>query len=544
MKKIKFLYLILLTILVSACNKVLDVSPTDKYSEETAWKNEVTLDLYAAGFYAALRDNSEIGGTNLSDGYSDILKYSTNSQAQSAHNRVLLQDNFITSASGQLSAWGNYGRIRRLNEFLFEVDSKAAHLNQNFIAIRKAEIRFIRAFLYYKMIRAHGGIVLRTAENGLDSEKEKDKARSTEEESWNFVITEFEAVAEILPLEWDNVNLGRLTKGAAYGFMARCALYAKKYDKAIEAGLKVVALADQGKYALQSSYASIFNTKFNKELLLAVYYKKPDYKHTFDSWFAPSGDIAGSGGLAGPTEELVSQYDVKVDDVYIPFDWANPIHAENPYANREPRFYASVLYNGAPWKGRALETYVNGKDGFLVYNSSNSTSTTVTGYYFKKFLDENNMFFNTDGSDRYWVEMRYAEILLILAEAYAESPTSNLNQALVYLNKVRARAELPEKGAANKTEFMTALRKERMIELAFEGHRYWDLRRWRLAQTVINGQSATGIKITKASSGKLTYERVDVDAGAKRFFPEKYYLIPIPEEELSNNVKAIQNPLW
>lgn len=537
------IYLIITTVLLSSCS-VLDVEVKDNYSEEVAWKNETNLDLYVLGLYSALKEtnNAEIGGTELSDGYADILKYSLTSMSASYHNRVLLIENFITPDNGQLNTWGNYARIRRDNEFICDAPTKGAHLKPEFLSIRVAEARFMRAYLYYKIIRNHAGAILRTAEGGqVDNQDQKDKARSSEEDSWNYVIKEFQEIAELLPVSWDKDNTGRVTKGAAYGLMARCALYAKQYDKAIWAGQKVVELENQGIYGLQSDYATIFTQAFNKEILLAVYYKKPEVKHYFDRYFAPSGDIADRGGWAGPTEELVCQYQIKSGGKYVDFDWNNSEHAANPYVNREPRFYASVLYNGASWKGRTLETFVGGTDGYIDYSQGNNKATTVTGYYMKKFLNEKNTNFDIDGSDSFWVEMRYAEVLLIMAEAYAES--GDMTQALAALNRVRERAGISPRNTSDKEEFMSFLRTERMVELAFEGHRYWDLRRWKLARGVLHGQRMHATKITKKADGTFSYKQVACD-DANRYFPEKYYLIPVPNSEIRNNTKCVQNPLW
>lgn len=538
--KRNIIYFIISLLFVTSCD-VLDVDVKDRYSEDIAWKNESNLDLYVMGLYAALKDNAEIAGTNLSDGYSDILKYSLTSMTGTTHNRVLLQEDYITPDNGVLSMWGNYDRIRRENEFILDAPEKGAHFSPEFLNVRIAEARFMRAYLYYKMIRNHGGVILRTAEGQVDNQDQKDKARLSEKDSWDFVLKEFQEIAEILPESWDKDNTGRVTKGAAYGLMARCALYAKQYDKALWAGQKIVDMEEKGVYGLMANYADVFTQAFNKEIILAVYFKKPDMKHQFDRYYAPSGDIADRGGWASPTEELVSLYQIKSGNKYVDFDWDNRAHAQDPYKDREPRFYASILYNGASWKGRTIESYAGGKDGFIDYSQGNNRATTATGYYMKKYLDEKNTNFDVDGSDSYWIEMRYAEILLIMAEAYAE--TNDLPNALSALNRVRERAGVSSRNASNKEEFMQYLRIERMIELAFEGHRYWDLRRWKLAQSVLHGKRMHGTKITKKADDSFSYKQVVCD-DVDRYYPEKYNLIPVPNSEIRNNVKCSQNPLW
>ncbi len=213
--------------------------------------------------------------------------------------------------------------------------------------------------------------------------------------------------------------------------------------------------------------------------------------------------------------------------------------AAKPYEGREPRFYASVLYNGAAWKGRTVETFEGGVDGFAF-----GGGTTCTGYYMRKLFDGSKKT-QTDGflpGDLTYYFMRYAEVLLIYAEAMAEQ--GSIDKALTALNKVRARAGFTTPvTAGSKDEFMRLLRHERMVELAFEGHRFWDLRRWGLAKTVLNNTNCTGIKITKTGTD-WNYEKIDCDNGKKRVYPEKYDRFPIPTVEIQRNPLCEQFPEW
>lgn len=543
MKK-NIIYLLLLLGFAASCD-VLDVEPPLKYSEETAWRNEKNCNMYVSGFYAALKDASEVSNGNLSDGYTDLLKYS--SYLGTDHNRVLAVKDFITSANGILGQWNdtNWERIRRNNEFLADADVQGKHLDPEFLKLRKAETRFIRAFLYYRIIKTHGGVIIRVADERVDDQREQHKARASEEDSWKFVMQEFEEIAEILPEKWEkDEDQGRVTKGAAYAMLAKCALYAKNYDKAIEAGKKVEELEKAGIYGLMNNYNDVFTQKFNKELIIAVYFKKPEYAHEFDRKYVPSGDKTSdgeaAGGWAAPTEELVGQFDIKNENgVWEEFDWSK--HSADPWSNRDPRFYSTVLYNGATWKGRTLETYEGGADGFIPYSSANSTNSTVTGYYIRKFLDENNTNYINDKSDQYGILMRYAEVLFILSEAYAEK--GDIPTALTYLNKIRTRAGMPNRVTNSKDEYFKYLEKEKCIEMAFEGQRLDDLKRWRRAKDIINGKRAHGVKITKLDDGSFEYQVVECD-DVDRYFPDKYYLLPIIDSERKNNNLCTQNPLW
>lgn len=234
-----------------------------------------------------------------------------------------------------------------------------------------------------------------------------------------------------------------------------------------------------------------------------------------------------------PTEDLVSAYQL-VDGR--DFDWSDPEMVADPYKGRDPRFYASILYNGCQWKGETLYTYEGSKDGYAM-----GGGTTCTGYYMRKLFDETLPKDGMRSTDLTFYYMRYAEVLLIYAEAMAQQ--NNLDEALKALNEVRARVDMPEVHATTKTEFMRLLRRERMIELAFEGHRFWDIRRWGLGTTLLNGTHMKGVKPVQVSDG-FEYEIVDCDAGQTRVYLEKYNRFPIPLSEIQQNILCEQFDEW
>ncbi len=539
----KKLYLLMstITILFMVSCTGLDLDPTDRVSENAVWESEETVDAYTTGLYAHMRDASELYSNNLTDCYSDILKSASWDQYNHAYNKALLQVDYFTSTdAGSLDKWSNYNRIKRQNEFLRDAPSMGAHLGQDFIKIRIAEARFIRAYAYFEMARVYGGVVIRDETDGLDGRDQKDKARATEAETWDFILNDLQLAAQDLPAKWDSEWTGRATKAAAYGLLSRCALYAKKWDIAIEAA-KNTKLA--GAKLITSSYADVFTTPLesNSEVLFAVDFADP-IVHNFDRYYRPSGDV-DVYSAAAPTSELVDSYEMADGTA---FSWST--HGTNPYVGREPRFYASILYNGALWEGRTIQSYVGGTDGYLEWKPAGATTSTVTGYYIRKYLQEGNNYL-TNQSTQFDIFIRYAEVLLNQAEALAEqSYSQNKADALAALNEVRNRVGLPgitETQASDKDSFMTYLRHERMVELAFEGFRYWDIRRWRLAESVINGKTAHGVKITKNSDGSFSYQQVDCDGGQTRYFDSKYYLMSIPESErLNNSLIGENNPGW
>ena len=545
--KIKRLYLLGIGLMftsqfLTSCHDLLEKDPTDSYSETVAWSSESSLDMYVTYLYKPLNGLSNFSSLSLTDGYTDLVKYGNGvPQTWSAHNKILLQQNTITSDNNPMSSWGLYTDIFRENVFLRDAGIYGSKFNEDFLNTRIAEIRFIRAVNYARMIRIFGGVILRDETNGVDSEGEKAKARATEAESWDFVLKDLEFAAKHLPKEWDSKWDGRLTKGAAYAYMCRTALFAKRWDIAITAADEIKKL---NKYDLMDEYKDVFKVAGNKEIIFSIAYKIPDMPHYFDRYFAPDG----KQGIrrAVPTSELVDSYDM-ADGT--PFSWSGSM-AKDPYVGREPRFYASIIYNGATWKEKTIYTYVDAENGFAAYrdNMNPGEKQTVTGYFIRKYLQENNTEFDDKGSDQFWIEMRYAEVLLNLAEALAEQDyAKNQDDALEALNEVRRRVDLPERTtqeAPDKDSFMKLLRKERICELAFEGFRYWDLRRWRLAGEVIDGKQAHGTKITKKDDNSYTYEQVSCDDNINRFFPERYYLLPIPVDELQNNPLYENNAPW
>jgi hypothetical protein len=249
----------------------------------------------------------------------------------------------------------------------------------------------------------------------------------------------------------------------------------------------------------------------------------------------------GYGGWGGncPMQNLVDDFEMKNG---LPItDALSGYNEQNPYVDRDPRFYATVLYNGANFRGRQIETFLpKGKDS---PDGNEPWNTSPTGYYLRKFLKEtvdlndwNNMGTAT------WRYFRYAEILLNYAEAQNEAvgPDATVYDAI---NKVRDRAGMPDLPLTlTKEQMRTRIQNERRIELAYEEHRYFDVRRWGIAEIVEN-ESAQGMGITKESNGTLVFERKEALSG--RTFEQQHYWFPIPIEEINASNKAIlQNPLY
>ena len=565
MKKTIYLYLLSLTLFASSCS--IDLVPTDRYTEEVIWDSENSIELYLNGLYQEFRTfefgRFPIGTDNATDGLTDIMKYTSMSSGNGTVNILASDASRYSATSPGITYWASgYTRIRRINEFLYGLKnySKASEADQ----LRyEAEARFIRGYVYTWLARINGSFVII---DNLEGHTSLSNDRSSEDDGWNFIAADFAFAAEHLPKTWNGVEsnkfIGKATKGAALAMLARTWLYAasiaefdKKlynsdpktgvphekakayYDNAIAAAQAVVDLADEGYYDLESNFASIFRTSDNKESIFRIDYVTQFITHQYDFGFAPPGDAPGQAMVYGvPTAELVDEFEMADGSK---FNWANPAHAVDPYANREPRFYATILYNGATWKGRTMNTTEGGgDDGFVQMGSVADPRATVTGYYAKKLLDPNNTTFIQDRSTQSWHEIRYAEVLLILSEAQILS--DKLPEGKNTLNILRNKRGLPNVVANTKEQLFEAIQHERIVELAFEGHRYWDLRRWRLAHIKLDNVRFTGHKISNIGSGNI-YETVPADTKDREFVGRMYYLpIPLAETQRNNGITPIQ----
>lgn len=532
-----------MSLLMTGCSDFLEPDPRNKYTEMDAWQSVENTYLYIYGFYKPIYEYGPYGtkyaGVSMTDGFSDILRY--NSGVMGANggdvNKVVYNGN-ISPGSNLLSDYSyEYNRIRRINEFLYGLNTYVKYDEKEHRQL-EAQARFFRAYLYFMLAKSHGSIVLREQ---LDGPDEAFKARSPESDVWDFIEQDLDFAANNLPDSWAPNRKGLLTNGAVNGFKSRAMLFAKRWEAAAEAAQKVIS-QEGDIYELLPNYAEVFEKDDTKEVVLGFrFHGEVVHSITFDKLYAPPGDFPpefkGIKSIAVPTQEMVDLY--KMADGSS-FDWENPEHAANPFSNREPRFYASILYNGAQWKGRTIETFVGGVDGYMEFEKEPQPNTTTTGYYIRKMLDENVSNIDLKGT-KDWAEIRYAEVLLNHAEALNEMGESQ--KALAPLNKVRKRAKLPNVTESNESNLRQIIRNERTVELAFEGQRYWDLRRWRIAHEVLDGKRMHGIKITKDSDETLTYEVVDVDK-KDRVFEERYYNFPIPLSEINNNPLCTQIEKW
>ncbi len=428
-----------------------------------------------------------------------------------------------------------------------------------------AQVQFIRALLNFEILKRYGGypIILKT----LDTPEETSIARSNFDECVNYIGNLCDSAAYYLPVTLTDANIGRATKGAALALQSRLYLYAasklynnpdrpdnsvehgaydfNKWNKAAEASAKLINLKVGGSpvYSLSTLVNNyIFYTIKNPEVIFS---KLSGNSNGLEQANAPVGLHNGGGGNC-PTLDLVNSY-YKQDGTY--FDWNTSKDAQNPFLRRDPRFTYNILYHGALYlDNHIIDTSEGGVD------VTGSVNATTTGFYLRKFMNPTAKWWGTAASGPHpFIIFRYAEILLNYAEAMNElygpdaDPKSYGLTARGAIQLIRVRAGLKGNldlklyvATNDKDQMREHIYKERQLELAFEEHRYFDLRRWKLAETILN-RPVKGVKIIKGTNNSVSYEFFETE---ERVFTPKMYYYPFTQTELNRNNKLIQNNGW
>ena len=532
-----------LLICISSCKKdFLDRKPLNAYSESDVWSNLDLVQTFVNSKYRALPsiERSRVIPSALgfsaasSEGYSQW-------NYQSVWKWNLGE---ITPDNLSLDAWAPYyDFIRSCNIFFQRIDAVSGDS-----AIKNrltGEMRFIRGWCYFDLISRYGGVPLITKVYTL-SDTSYMVPRNTYDECIDFIVNDLDTAIELLPLNYSGNDIGRITKGAAMALKSRALLYAASplnnpsnvQNKWIDAANAAKAVIDLGLYSLyQGDYQQIFLEKFNPEIILSynVNATKNDFfgrfEHRLNVYIGPNGYHGWSA--YAPSQYLVDDFEMKngkmIDDAGSGYD---PAH---PYQNRDPRFYADILFNGSEFRGRPYESFEGGFDS--PQSSIENWNASKLGYNWRKYADESQPIDENLGSDQSWIIFRLAEIYLNYAEA--EYEIGNESIARDYLNMIRSRASVNMPAiSASGTDLLKAIQHEREIELCFEGHRFYDVRRWKIAMQTEN-QPLRGVHIVKAPNGTLSYSYFIVQ---NRKFYEQDYLFPIPTYEMNKNTELTQNP--
>ncbi|WP_206688676.1 RagB/SusD family nutrient uptake outer membrane protein [Aestuariibaculum suncheonense] len=544
--------LMVLSLFLSSCD-YLDYDEKDYLLQEDIYSDLERVNSALTGIYVALPSGfNQEGGAMLASASDDAVFAQ---DASSIHK-------YFNGAWGPAqtldSKWSYFTAIRRANRLLEEVEKyqyedrlydkdPVYDVLMEELERKKFEARTLRAFYYFELAKRYGDIplILKT----LTVEEANSVSKNSFQEIIDFVVSECTAAAPNLPLSYQNERekeTGRVTRGAALAIKAKALLYAasplhnasnnqQAWRDAAQAAYEVI---DLGQYSLNSNYSSVFNNynANNRELILESREGPSNY---FERTNFPVGYVGGQSGNT-PTQNLVDAYEMKATGLAIdhPSSGYNP---NNPYAGRDPRLAETVIYNGSNFKGQTVEVFEGGRNG------SPLRYATETGYYLRKYVDQtiNLEIPNVTQKEHTWVLFRYAEVLLNYAEAMNEAygpedPATFGMTALQAVNEIRARSSVsmpPFPSGMSKEEFRTKLRNERRVELAFEAHRFWDIRRWKIAEETTNIYK---MEVTNTGSS-FTYTKELLET---RPFESKMYLYPIPFSETVVNPNMIQNAGW
>lgn len=502
----------------------------------------------------------------------------------------------------------SYIGIRRCNLFLANVhktnvliDDPSDPTKAKELTYFKGQTYFWRALLQFWLLRSYGRFMISTEPEDINSEALY-RQRNTLEECVAQIVKDCDSAIDSLPTLWDEANWGRADRTAAQALKSRVLLYfasplyqgdwdtwgnpknttgdVQRWVDAVDAAraaindndfyniTKVTQFGRPYSYNNSGSYNDVvvLNANMdNKEIIFAT--GKTTYYSGRNEYYSLPAGVDGCYGYTNPTQEMVDAFEVVTgsgaDRVAVPFDWNNPEHAANPYANRDPRFYASINYNGKFWgystsKGYYIDTYEGG-----VHRNRLLSNSTKTGYYYCKFLSEkfySNTTNNYTTPSRRRHEFRFAELVLNYAEAmneaygpYGEDPKGSLridgiNTAEGAINAIRARVNMPPLPTGlSKDEMREKIKHERRIELCFEGHRFYDLRRWKEGDKL--GAPIHGVVITPTGfneKGRPTGFTYEVEKVEDRVWRDCMYWWPIPYAEIVKypNNGLEQNPGW
>lgn len=541
-----------ISILHLSCGKnVLDKAPLDSYTDESVWNDLKLAEAFANNLYNVLPtamhqwDNTTNRTWALSSACDEAYNKFNDYNAVTINAGAATPDNV-----GVFDIWApTYALIQNCNIFLSKIDEVPG--DEAWRTRLKGEVTFLRAYAYFKLIRDYGGVPLISTPFDLNSDFKV--GRSSYEQCVDFISEQLDVAAGLLPLAQSSANSGRATKAAAMAVKSTLLLYAAspqwnttndmaKWQKASDAAKAVL---DLGAFHLyEGNYPDIFTTP-NDELIFTRLTNKQYMWNAFvgvEMFLSPSG-FHGWASFA-PSQNLVDAFGTADGkDITDPTSGYDPQH---PYTNRDPRFYADIVYDGRPYgqpaffedrynigSTNAAEFFEGGLDSPQGWDTWNNS---VTRYTFRKYCDTTYNFNTETQTNKFWIISRLAEIYLNYAEA--QFYLGHEDVAISYLELIRKRA-----GITNPLPALTGkalenkIRNERQVELCLEGHRYYDVRRWKIADVTEN-KPLMGVVITKNNNGTKTYDYTKVQT---RIFNPQNYLLPIPRDEI-NRSSLEQNP--
>lgn len=489
---------VLACLCLTACDSWLDVDPSDKYSMNTFWKTEEHASSGLMGCYNALRPWRSLHTMEFDMLTANAMPYNEANGTQAIGKGEHLS---TTALIGNL--WKNcYIGIGRTNTFVTHVTS--VDMDEEEKARMVGEAKFLRAFYYLNLVDKFGGVPLIT--EAPDADKQATLPRNTKEEVVEQILQDLEDAAGVLPEEYPNSDLGRATKGAALALKARVLLYNNRWEEAARTAKQII---EGGTYRLFDDYRHFFSeaNKHNAEVIFNIEAKLPEYPTDYDAniWRL---------NRPAPLRELVDAYlcadgkTIEESPLYDP---------KQPYENRDPRLLKSIVCIGYPYLGKIIT----------------KEDVATTGFGVKKYTsyEDDVTIPLVERSAFNFILIRYAEVLLTYAEAQNEAvgPDASVYDAINQLRR-RPDVRMPDLPAGlSQAQMRETIRRERRIELAFEGLYYSDVLRWKTAEKENNGMmhNYQGIEVVKRS-----------------FNPQRDYLWPIPYNQIVLNPSLKQNPNW
>lgn len=520
-------------VLFSSCNE-LDLAPTNKFTDLNYWtsteKASAVLSMaYSqmgnAGYYFAnerLTDNLYEGRGNTDE------KIITSGQADPALGRFARE-------------WGDcYAGIKTCHTFLENVD-RVPNMNEALKERMKAEIRFIRAFLFFNLANQYGDVPL--FEKNLTLEEANTISRTPKAEVIAFVRNELNDIANILPTkqEYAAEDNGRISKGAAMSLLARTYLYENDWSNVASVTEKIMN-GQYGAYELFPSYSGLFlpENEYNSEVILDMGYV--DLLRTWMEYYdAIPLSVGGRINAFAPTQELVDDYIMKNGKTIS--EAGSGYNPDEPYVNRDPRFAVTIVYHGYNWKkGDGTNSTIYIKPGSSALAGASNLdeyagpgqNSTATGYYLRKYFDPTAPSGMAAGLNL--IVMRYADILLMHAEAKNELGQMTEEVWNKTIKLIRQRAGFTDASALNfpAGDLKNTIRRERRSELVMEGTRLFDIRRWKTIETVMNG-NPHGAKFAAENT-----QHIQLDM--RRFNKDRDYLFAVPQSQRDINPNLTQNP--
>lgn len=529
-----------------SCNKVLDLQPLNSYSTNNVWSSPSMVQVFVNQIYNesvfAFKDAGFGWGSQTDELFSNFNWCHENQYVQGQATADNQSSSFPLNYSSTINFWPTlYSTIKKTNTFFQNIGQVDTTGNKALISNLTGQVHFLRALCYFELLKRFGGVPIITKVY-TSNDQTFQEARASWDATASFILDEINTAVPLLPTTVSSSNNGQATVGAALALKSRLLLYAaspyyntkndmSKWQAAAAAAKAVIDLGTYSLYGTPSTYGKIFTEFFNPEVIFARVYGSVDN----DRYNTVYRDLSPNGyngySAYNVLEQLVEDFEMSDGTS---FSWNNPSQATNPYSNRDPRFYADILYNGAQFQGRAAQFYLGGLDSKT--STLSPWNASKTGYTIRKMVDESFNFNIQEYSAAQWVVFRLSEIYLNYAEAEAE--LGNTSEALTYLNKIRERAGMPDITASG-ADLIAKIQHERRIELCFEGHRYFDLRRWGMAPT--GSQNALGIIITPTSPSNtsFTYQVVTIQ---QRVWVPSFYYYPIPRTEIQINPAIVQNP--